>query len=57
MPNRKLTFDSTKIVCPADGKVVVIEETEEPEYFKGKRLQVSVFMSPINVVSVVLRQC
>lgn len=49
MPNRKLTFDSTKIVCPADGKVVVIEETEEPEYFKGKRLQVSVFMSPINV--------
>jgi phosphatidylserine decarboxylase len=38
-----------KIVAPADGKVVVIEETYEPEYFKDKRLQVSIFMSPLNV--------
>ena len=37
------------IICPADGKVVVIEETEETEYLKDKRIQVSVFMSPINV--------
>lgn len=35
--------------CPADGKVVVIEETVDEEYFKGKRLQVSIFMSPANV--------
>jgi len=38
-----------EILAPADGKVVVIEETEEHEYFKDKRLQVSIFMSPINV--------
>jgi len=37
------------ILCPADGKVVVIEETEETEYFKERRLQVSIFMSPVNV--------
>lgn len=37
------------VLAPADGKVVVIEEVEENEYFKDKRLQVSVFMSPINV--------
>lgn len=37
------------IVSPADGKVVVIEEVEEPEYFKDKRIQISVFMSPFNV--------
>jgi phosphatidylserine decarboxylase len=37
------------ILCPADGKVVVIEETEENEYFHDRRLQVSIFMSPINV--------
>ena len=37
------------IIAPADGKVVVIEEVEEPEYFKDKRIQVSIFMSPINV--------
>lgn len=37
------------VICPADGKVVVIEETEETEYFKDKRIQVSVFMSPFNV--------
>lgn len=37
------------ILCPADGKVVVIEEVEETEYFHDKRIQISVFMSPINV--------
>jgi len=37
------------IIAPADGKVVVIEETEESEYFKGKRKQISIFMSPVNV--------
>jgi phosphatidylserine decarboxylase len=48
-PTRTFTQGDNLIISPADGKVVVIEETEEPEYFKGKRLQVSVFMSPINV--------
>ncbi|MCL9808586.1 phosphatidylserine decarboxylase family protein [Flavobacterium luminosum] len=48
-PNRTITPDDTKIVAPVDGKVVVIEEVFEPEYFKDKRLQVSIFMSPINV--------
>lgn len=37
------------IIAPADGKVVVIEETEETEYLKEKRIQVSIFMSPLNV--------
>lgn len=37
------------VLAPADGKVVVIEETEETEYLKGKRKQVSIFMSPVNV--------
>ncbi len=37
------------VLAPADGKVVVIEETEETEYFKSKRKQISIFMSPINV--------
>ncbi|MBL7896908.1 MAG: phosphatidylserine decarboxylase family protein, partial [Crocinitomicaceae bacterium] len=36
-------------ICPADGKVVVIEETEETEYFKDRRIQISIFMSPLNV--------
>ena len=36
-------------MCPADGKVVVIEEVEETEYFKDKRIQLSIFMSPLNV--------
>lgn len=38
-----------QVICPADGKVVVIEETEETEYLKDRRIQISVFMSPINV--------
>lgn len=49
IPNRTYTVGENLIVAPADGKVVVIEETEEPEYFKDKRLQVSIFMSPLNV--------
>lgn len=49
IPNRKLTIDDNSIIAPADGKVVVIEETVDDEYFKTKRLQVSIFMSPANV--------
>lgn len=48
-PRRKLSIDDTTVVAPVDGKVVVIEEVEENEFFKGKRRQVSIFMSPINV--------
>ncbi|QXP67120.1 phosphatidylserine decarboxylase family protein [Polaribacter sp. AHE13PA] len=48
-PKRVAALNDNIIVAPVDGKVVVIEEVEEPEYFKGKRLQVSIFMSPINV--------
>lgn len=48
-PGRALTINENQIICPADGKVVVIEETVETEFFKDKRIQVSVFMSPINV--------
>jgi len=48
-PTRHTKFDPYHVVSPVDGKVVVIEEVYEPEYFKDKRLQVSVFMSPINV--------
>lgn len=49
-PIRKFESDTTGIViAPADGHVVVIEETDEPEYFHDRRLQVSIFMSPINV--------
>ncbi|MEO6228793.1 MAG: phosphatidylserine decarboxylase family protein [Ferruginibacter sp.] len=49
IPNRILTINENAIVAPADGKVVVIEEVTDPEYFKDKRLQVSIFMSPLNV--------
>ena len=48
-PSRNWAQNDKHIICPADGKVVVIEETEETEYFKDKRIQVSIFMSPINV--------
>lgn len=48
-PDRTLTVDENVIIAPVDGKVVVIEEVFENEYFKDKRLQVSIFMSPINV--------
>jgi phosphatidylserine decarboxylase len=49
IPIRKFTEGEQFIVAPADGKIVVIEETEEPEFFKDRRLQVSIFMSPLNV--------
>ena len=49
IPKRKNTYQKNEITCPADGKVVVIEETTETEYFKDKRIQVSIFMSPLNV--------
>ncbi|HRH51618.1 MAG TPA: phosphatidylserine decarboxylase family protein [Panacibacter sp.] len=49
IPNRQLTINENQIICPADGKVVVIEEIIDVEYFKDKRIQVSIFMSPANV--------
>ena len=48
-PKRITSFGNNHVVSPVDGKVVVIEEVYEPEYFKDKRIQVSIFMSPINV--------
>lgn len=48
-PKRPVNATDTTIIAPVDGKLVVIEEVYEPEYFKDKRLQVSIFMSPINV--------
>ncbi|WP_435579735.1 phosphatidylserine decarboxylase family protein [Gilvibacter sp.] len=48
-PKRNFSPDAGAVFSPVDGKVVVIEEVEEPEYFQGKRRQVSVFMSPLNV--------
>lgn len=49
VPSRTHTLDSTAIVAPADGRVVVVEETTDVEYFHDRRLQVSIFMSPLNV--------
>lgn len=48
-PKRETLVNENHIISPVDGKVVVIEEVFEKEYFKDKRLQVSIFMSPINV--------
>ncbi len=48
-PKREVDNSDNHIIAPVDGKVVVIEEVFEPEYFKDKRLMVSIFMSPINV--------
>ncbi|MFC2186469.1 phosphatidylserine decarboxylase family protein [Fulvivirgaceae bacterium LMO-SS25] len=48
-PKIKVTKDPSLVLAPADGKVVVIEETVEQEYLNEKRIQVSIFMSPINV--------
>ena len=48
-PKRLAKKDFNEILSPVDGKVVVIEEVEEKEYFKDKRRQVSIFMSPVNV--------
>ncbi len=49
LPVRITNSTENQMVCPADGEVVVIEETTEEEYFKDRRLQVSIFMSPLNV--------
>lgn len=51
LPVRHLEPDPGLIYAPADGKVVVIEETVENEYFRDKRLQISIFMSPFNMHS------
>ena len=48
-PKRATDLNENNVISPVDGKVVVIEEVYEPEFFKDKRLQVSIFMSPINV--------
>ena len=48
-PKRKTLKNNKQVISPVDGKIVVIEEVEENEYFKDKRIQVSIFMSPINV--------
>ncbi len=48
-PKRNFTLNEDHILSPVDGKVVVIEEVFEKEYFKEKRLQISIFMSPLNV--------
>ena len=49
VPIRTLTTGDNLVICPADGKVVVVEEIFDEEYFKDKRLQISIFMSPANV--------
>ncbi|MBK9275813.1 MAG: phosphatidylserine decarboxylase family protein [Flavobacteriales bacterium] len=49
VPRRTITVDEGAIVSPADGRVVAIEEVHEPEHFNDRRLQVSIFMSPLNV--------
>ncbi|MCF6222275.1 MAG: phosphatidylserine decarboxylase family protein [Flavobacteriaceae bacterium] len=48
-PKRNTSLNTNHIIAPADGKVVVIEEVFEKEYFKDKRKQISIFMSPLNV--------
>jgi len=48
-PKRNTIINENNVLSPVDGKVVVIEEVFEPEFFKEKRIQVSVFMSPLNV--------
>ncbi len=48
-PSRNTTLNNNHVVAPVDGKVVAIEEVFEKEYFKQKRLQISIFMSPLNV--------
>jgi phosphatidylserine decarboxylase len=49
IPSRQIASGENLVICPADGKVVVIEEVYDEEYFGAKRLQVSIFMSPANV--------
>jgi len=49
VPNRTIAGNSSEVVCPADGKVVVIERVYEPEFIKEDCIQISIFMSPLNV--------
>jgi len=49
IPNRKFDIKEKNIHSPCDGKVVVIEETVESEFYKDKRIQISIFMSPLNI--------
>lgn len=49
VPKRSINEVEGEVMCPSDGKVVVIEKVFEPEYFKDERIQVSIFMSPLNV--------
>ena len=49
VPKRTCVAGPNDVICPADGKIVVIEEVEESEYFMDKRIQISIFMSPLNV--------
>ena len=49
VPTRIVSFDESHVIAPCDGKVVVIEEVVENEYFQGPRRQISIFMSPLNV--------
>lgn len=48
-PRRKTPLDEQQVIAPADGKIVAIEEIDEPEYFKERMMQISIFMSPLNV--------
>ncbi len=48
-PSRTVNKNDDAVIAPADGKVVVVEEIEEQEYFKDRRMQISIFMSPLNV--------
>ena len=49
VPSRNITAEPQQVICPADGKIVVIEEVFEPEFLKEKCQQISIFMSPLNV--------
>lgn len=49
VPNRDIKDHKEDVVAPVDGKVVMIKEVDEPEFLKGRAIQVSIFMSPLNV--------
>jgi phosphatidylserine decarboxylase len=49
IPKRKLTIQDNAVIAPADGKIVAVEEVQADEYFTDRRIQVSIFMSPLNV--------
>ena len=49
IPDRKIQYNDNYIYAPADGKIVVIEETPENEFFHDRRMQISIFMSPLNI--------